>query len=180
MMKSVLRLTLLAVFLCILPQVAFARPNSSSQSKVKVGRQLEAVQQSFMDIQNALRTYQETGQCPACPRELAELSRLLDELAWFFAATRPALYTDHLLPDVARMQRWLDNPDEVPQIHQLVGDLMTRSAYDFLLLQDIVWDAAFWEKAESAWPAMKATLTWPKSRMKRADRAFDAAMRTRS
>ena len=160
-----------------LPVGVHAHSASSHQDKAKVSRQLEEIQRSLMALQNSLRTVQETGRCPGCRKEITKLEKELDGLAWFFAATKPALFVDRYAKDITQMRKWLDTPDQVPEMYSLVGDLMTLSAYEFLLLEDVIWDESFWSKAKSGWPSLRPSLTWPSLRLKRAERAYRSAMK---
>lgn len=152
---------------------------SSSPIKAKVAEQLEAIQQDVMDLQNAVLAYHETGHCVGCQNKVSKLENHIADVAWFLASEKPSYLRLHLAPSVNTLQTWLNEPDAVSNVHHVLGDLMTRSAYEFLLLGDVKWDASFWARAQDAWPRERATLGLSAQALKRADRGFKKAVRGR-
>lgn len=168
---------LCACLLALSPCSVYAQ--SSSPTKAKVAEQLDAIQQDVMDLQNAVLAYHETGHCTGCQNKVSMLENHMADVAWFLASEKPSYLRQHLAPSVNGLQTWLNEPDAVPNVHQVLGDVMTRSAYEFLLLGDIKWDASFWARAQEAWPREKATMGLSAQALKRADRGFKKAFRGR-
>ena len=163
----------LALFL--LPTSGYAQSNAAR--KAKVADQLEAIQQDIMDLQNAVLAYHETGHCRGCQNQVALLEQHMAEAAWFLVAQKPSYVRTFLAPSVAKLHTWMDEPDAVPNVHQILGDLMTRTAYEFLLMGDLVWDDAFWQRAKTAWPVEKTSLGFSNSALKRAEKSFQKAVK---
>lgn len=151
----------------------------NAKVKAKVAAQLDGIQQSIMDVQNALREFQETGHCRGCENSIRMLENQVADLSWFFLATKPELLKQHILPQLNKLRTWVDQPDAVPNVHQVIGDLMTKSAYEFLLLKDRVWDDAFWVQVERGWTEQSASLNWPPSLYKRAEKGYKEALSAR-
>ena len=149
---------------------------STAARKAKVADQLEAIQQDIMDLQNAVLAYHETGHCRSCQNQVALLEQHMAEVAWFLVAQKPSYVRAYLAPSVAKLQTWMDEPDAMPNVHQILGDLMTRTAYEVLLMGDLVWDDVFWERAKNAWPAEKGSLGFSNSALKRAEKRFQKAV----
>ncbi len=150
---------------------------STALRKAKVADQLEAIQQVIMNLQNVVRDVQETGHCRGCQNQITLLEHHMAGVAWFLVAQKPNYVRSYLAPTVSALHRWMEDPSSVPNVHQMLGDLMTRTAYEFLLMGELDWDEAFWEKAKSSWPTEKASLGFSNSAMMRAEKNYQLVLK---
>lgn len=178
-MPSILRRFFLSAFLLLASAVLFAAPRPDAKVKANIHKTLEGIQQSLMDLQAGLREMEENGRCSSCESSIAQFERKVADAAWFMLTVNPNFYQGKILPGMRALNEWENNPDAVPNVHQVVGDLMTQCAYAFLLFEDVKWDAAFWDRAALTWEAHRDQLGLPEADVRRAHKAFDNALKSR-
>jgi hypothetical protein len=179
MMISIFRRYFLSAVFVLTSTVLFAAPGPDAKVKANMHKTLEGIQQALMDLQAGLRDMEENGRCTSCESSIAQFERQVANAAWFMLAVKPDFYHGKILPGLRALTAWENNPDAVPNVHQVVGDLMTQCAYVFLLFEDVKWDAAFWDRAALTWQAQKDQLGLPEADVRRAHKAFDKALKSR-
>jgi hypothetical protein len=179
MMSSIFRRFFVSASLLLASSVLFAAPGPDAKVKANLYKTMEGMQQSLMNLQAGLRDMEENGRCTSCESSIAHFERQAADVAWFILTVNPDFYRSKILPGLDALTAWENNPDAVPNVHQVVGDLMTQCAYAFLLFEDVKWDAAFWDLAAQTWQAHKDHLGLPKADARRAQRAFEKALKSR-
>lgn len=179
MMISIFRRYFLSAVFVLTSTVLFGAPGLDAKVKANMHKTLEGIQQALMDLQAGLRDMEENGRCSSCESSIAQFERQVADAAWFMLTVNPDFYHGKILSGLRALNTWENNPDAVPNVHQVVGDLMTQCAYAFLLFEDVKWDAAFWDRAALTWQAQKDQLGLPEADVRRAYKAFDKALKSR-
>ena len=179
MMISIFRRYFLSALFLLAGTVLFAAPGPDAKVKANLYKTLEGIQQSLMNLQAGLRDMEENGRCTACESSITHFERQVADAAWFMLTVNPDFYQSKIVAGMRALSAWVNNPDAVPNVHQVVGDLMTQCAYAFLLFEDVKWDAAFWDRAERTWLSHNDQLGLPVADVRRAEKAFEKAIKGR-
>ena len=179
MMPSMFRRFFFGTCLLVASSILYAAPGPDAKVKANMHKTLEGIQQSLMNLQAGLRDMEENGRCTSCESSIAHFERQVADAAWFMLTVNPDFYQSKIVAGMRALSAWENNPDAVPNVHQVVGDLMTQCAYAFLLFEDVKWDAAFWDRAERTWLSHKDQLGLPAADVRRAEKAFEKAIKSR-